>query len=84
MKMFELIKQLMTLGDTLKGYKTHIAMAALAMQGIAALLTGVILPGINGDASTFSLIMAVVNSVELVQIIAAFGGSAAKAGFDRK
>lgn len=84
MKIFEIIKWVMTLGDIAKGYKTYMLMAGIAFQGLGALLLNVVIPGLDADAGIYSLVMAIINSVELKQIIAAIGGATLKAGVDRK
>lgn len=79
--MFELMKKIMTLGDTLAGYKTHATTAATALTAVLALLTVVIIPFMSGDISSIALITQ--GWPYVTAIFASFGASAIKAGMDR-
>ena len=76
------IKALMTLGDTMAGYKTHAMTLLTALTSFTALLTIVIIPFMSGDISIITLVTE--GWPYLTAIFGAFGASAIKAGMDRK
>lgn len=80
--MFEKIKMFMTLGDKIKGYKTHAMTLSAVLTSATALLTMVIIPFMSGDISMMVLVTE--GWPYLIAIIGAFGMSAMKAGMDRK
>jgi len=80
--MFALIKWLMTGNDILAGYKTHIAMFAIIVGAISGWTTEVLVPASETGMTAIEFIK--MSIPYWTAIWAAFGGSAIKAGMDRK
>jgi len=76
------IKALMTLGDTMAGYKTHLMTLLAVLTTMVTWLTVVVIPFASGDVSIIALVTE--SWPYLTAIFGAFGASAVKAGLDRK